>query len=96
MHMIITISDVFKSDTGQTVLAGINRKFDEYNNSKIISNCMGKKVIKNDNGYSKIIEVQDVQITTSVWDKKNIFLLLSTIVPINDIPKRSAVFDYEK
>lgn len=95
MKILITISDVFKSKTGQTVVAGINPKFDEYSNDTIKSCCIGKKIIKHDNGYSKIIEVEDVQITTSMWDKKNIFFLLSSILPIADIPKGSSVYYYK-
>jgi hypothetical protein len=92
MEIILTISDAFKSENGKTVIAGINPVFDSLSIEQIKKVCIGKKLIKNEEGYIKIIEIEDVQFTESMWGKKNIFLLLSTILPISEMPDNAKIY----
>lgn len=76
MIILSKISDIFETSKG-VVIAGINPDLDalDYDNIKKVS--IGNKVLLNSKNKTSNIEVIDIQITQSMLDKKNIFLLVT-------------------
>ena len=76
MSVMLHVCNTYKSEYGW-VIVGVNPDYDSLTLDAIKAYLIGKKIIKNINGETTIIEVVDVKESRSMWDKKNLFLLIA-------------------
>ena len=91
MRKIMDIYDIFETKNGRHVLAGTNELFDKMTLKEIKSIVQNRVLIVYDN--SKIeLNVEDVSISNSLINKKNIYILISGNIKFFGLPKQAALF----
>ena len=76
MKKILNVYDIFEVNEKGVVIVGTNPSFD---NLKIddISKLVGKKILLSSNNKSIILNVLCVECSTSIINKKNIFIIVN-------------------
>lgn len=92
MRKIIDIFDVFEVKNRGIVIAGVNQALDPLTRDQI-RDFVGTEVeVVNRDGAKRKYRVFGVQVTSSIIDKKNIFILLPPDVRREDIEMRAVVY----
>jgi hypothetical protein len=92
MQKIITVHDMFEIPNRGLVLGGVNPDLDTMDD-KQIKELIGAFIeIRKLDGSKIKTRVIDVDISTSLSNKKNIFILLSTEIQKKDLTLESVVY----
>lgn len=92
MRKIIDIFDVLEVKNRGIVVAGVNQALDPLTPDQI-RDFVGTEVeIVNPDGAKRKYPVMGVQVTSSIVDKKNIFILLPPDTKRQDIEMRAVVY----
>jgi hypothetical protein len=94
MKKLIDIGNTFFSSDNKLVLGGANSALDNLTKTEI-SDLINKKVILKRPGFHDIIlNVLEVEITYSIIDQKNIFILVNDDLSPKDIINGSELYLY--
>ena len=93
MEKLIDIFDAFLLPNTKLVLGGINNVLNNFWIKEIKTLITDKNVILKRPGFDNIVlNVLDVEVTNSLIDQKNFFLLINNDLSPSDIVKDSEVY----
>jgi hypothetical protein len=93
MGKLIDIFDVFLLPNNKLVLGGINDALNHFWIEEVKNLIKDKNVILKRPGFNDVLlNVLDVEITNSLIDQKNFFLLINNNLSPSDIVKGSEVY----
>lgn len=95
MDKIITVSLAFDHKEEGTILVGANPDLDSLTYPEI-ETMVGDKILLKSNDSETIFEVQSIQISTSMANKKNIGISIGKNVPAKDIQVGTVVYAINK
>lgn len=93
MEKLIDIFDAFLLPNHKLVLGGINNALNDFWIKEVKTLLKDKNVILKRPGFDDIVlNVLDVEVTNSLIDQKNFFLLINNNLAPSDIVKNSEVY----
>ncbi|MGG3510276.1 hypothetical protein ABES58_33000 [Paenibacillus lautus] len=94
MDKIMTVSLAFDHKEEGTILVGINPELDSLSYPEIES-MIGDRIILKHDDHETIQEVQSIQISTSMANKKNIGISIGKNIAAKDIQVGSIVYTHK-
>lgn len=95
MEKIITVSLAFDHKEEGTILVGVNPDLDSLTYPEI-ETMVGDKILLKSNDTETIFEVQSIQISTSMANKKNIGISIGKNVQAKDIQVGAVAYAINK